>query len=75
MPDTQPATALRCLRFSDHQWERVGSHRVPCYGSWSTNRLPKPDGTISYADFRCKLCGENYSEEELYSWRPKSRRK
>jgi hypothetical protein len=30
----------------------------------------EPDGTIEYTDYRCALCGQRYSEETLYSWRP-----
>jgi len=60
---------MKCLEFNEHQFKRVGSHRVPCHGSWGTAMPLEPDGTIEYIDYRCRLCGETCSEEKLYSWR------
>lgn len=65
----KPTEAQRCLEFGLHSFERVGSHRVPCHGSWGTNMPLEPLGTIEYADYRCRICGQDYSEEVLYSWR------
>jgi hypothetical protein len=59
-----------CHHFGDHDFKRVGTHRVPCHGSWYQGMPAEPDGTIEYTDYRCALCGQHYSEETLYSWRP-----
>jgi hypothetical protein len=59
-----------CRDFADHDFQRVGTHRVPCHVSWYQGMPAEPDGTIEYTDYRCALCGQRYSEETLYSWRP-----
>lgn len=54
-----------CCDFPDHQFEEVGRHRVLCRGSFPSS----PEGTIEYIDYQCAVCGRDYSEEALYSWR------
>lgn len=60
---------MPCESFDYHNFKKIGSHRVPCHGSWSTNMPAQPDGTILYIDYKCRVCGQHYSEEALYSWR------
>lgn len=55
--------------FRGHEFLKVGSRRIPCHGGCSSDMPLQPNGTIQIEDFRCRLCGQERSDEVLYSWR------
>ena len=56
---------MRC----PHDFVKTGAHRIPAHGMWHSGMSMTPTGTVQYEDFRCRLCGDERSQEVLYSYR------